>query len=91
MKLLIVVFCMVLSGCGDGLPLIVRDIPVDGTNGHNAIFSQYPANETECKNGGTILNIGTDLNDDNILQDEEITTVITTCDGKTKIKKAKKE
>lgn len=52
-----------------------------GTNGHSIAFKELTADRTLCPAGGTALNLGLDVNNDNILQDSETTGVVITCNG----------
>lgn len=53
----------------------------NGSNGHSALVSVSPADATACSNGGSILNAGTDTNDNALLDPMEITSVAFVCNG----------
>lgn len=52
-----------------------------GQNGYNAAFSETSADHTACPSGGTIINMGIDINRDGILQSNEILQVTIVCNG----------
>jgi hypothetical protein len=83
MKLISVVLLVsMISACGDGLVLVQRPKDgVDGKNGHNAAFDVAVPLVGVCSNGGSILNAGTDLDDNLILDLSEVTVSIITCNG----------
>jgi len=53
----------------------------NGSDGHSAVFSQGVAELTLCSNGGIVLSLGLDLNDDLILQDAETQSIAVICNG----------
>ncbi len=78
----IVLLALLVSACGNGISLV--QLPkdgIDGKNGHNAAFSVAIPLVGVCSNGGSILNAGTDLNDNLILDLSEVTVSIITCNG----------
>lgn len=52
-----------------------------GPNGHSALFSQVSADSTACANGGTVIGMGIDGNDDTVLAPSEIVQVAIICNG----------
>lgn len=54
---------------------------VDGEDAHAPLFTQNPASSLACLNGGTELNMGTDLNDSGVLDSSEVTQTIYLCNG----------
>jgi hypothetical protein len=55
----------------------------NGTNGHSAAFSQASADHTSCANGGIVVNMGVDLNNNGLLDTSEIKQVAVVCNGNT--------
>jgi hypothetical protein len=53
----------------------------NGTNGHNALAAFVSGGFLSCAAGGTTLIVGTDSNDDGVLQPTEITGSAVICDG----------
>ncbi len=78
-------FVLLFNGCGQQVALLIP--PKDGvngtngSNGHSAAFSSAVPLVGVCSNGGSILNAGVDLNDDTILDLNEITVSVVTCNG----------
>lgn len=87
----ILILCFLMAGCGiANQPGTPGAAGVNGTNGangasgHNALVSSIvvPTTSALCSNNGgyTILS-GTDLNNDNILQNSEVTSNSVLCNG----------
>ncbi|WP_298781948.1 choice-of-anchor I family protein [uncultured Polaribacter sp.] len=56
----------------------------NGTNGYNVLIATETENEgTNCTNGGLKINIGLDINNDEILEASEITVIDYICNGQT--------
>lgn len=53
----------------------------NGSNGHSSAFGQVAADSATCSNGGTIITMGLDVNDDTILEASEVTQTATLCNG----------
>jgi len=53
----------------------------NGQNGHSAAFSQGVADSSLCQNGGTVISLGVDLNDNGKLDPNEVTQIATVCNG----------
>lgn len=53
----------------------------NGTNGHSAAFSMASADSSICPNGGSVIKMGVDLNNDGILQTSEVTQAAVLCNG----------
>lgn len=53
----------------------------NGSNGHSAAFSQSIADVSLCANGGAVINMGIDLNDDSVLQLAETKQTAIVCNG----------
>ncbi len=82
------VVCIIISLSACGGPTIYSLVPgpqgptgASGSNGHSALLSQVAADSSACSNGGTVLNAGTDLNDNGVLDASEITSVAVLCNG----------
>lgn len=52
-----------------------------GANGHSAIVSQAPADSLVCTNGGVLISMGVDLNDNSTMEPTEVKQVATLCNG----------
>ncbi len=50
-------------------------------NGHSAAFAAAPADVSLCAAGGTVLNAGTDFNDDGALELTEVSATAVVCNG----------
>lgn len=66
--------------CPDGTQVNIRD-GVNGANGHSASFKINVADVSVCANGGSVILMGPDLNDDGILQSSETSQIATVCNG----------
>lgn len=53
----------------------------NGVNGHNVAFNQISADASTCTAGGSIINMGVDINDNGLLDPLEITQVAVVCNG----------
>jgi hypothetical protein len=56
---------------------------INGNNGHSAAFSKGSADTTACPTGGVVINMGSDLNDNGVLDTNEIKQVAIVCNGAT--------
>lgn len=53
----------------------------NGLNGHSMASRSSIADSSLCVNGGNVLSVGLDINDDTVLQDGEISDVLVACNG----------
>lgn len=91
MKNLMIVMLVLIAGCArhngkDGANGLAGRDGIDGTsglngtNGHNAVAS-IVTSAAGCSNGGSTLLVGTDLNDNLILDLAEVTASTEVCNG----------
>lgn len=52
-----------------------------GASGHSTTFKITSADSSMCVTGGSVISIGLDVNDDNVLQSSEIGSVAVVCNG----------
>lgn len=84
----LLLFSLLLSACGtQSFTTIKGDkgdsgiIGLTGLNGHSAAMSQVLADSSVCSNGGYVLSLGVDLNNDSVLQASETQSVSVVCNG----------
>lgn len=54
---------------------------LNGSNGHSAAISTLNADVSLCANGGSIISLGVDLNDNTVLELSEVTQTAVLCNG----------
>lgn len=76
-----VLVCMI-TACGNSGAFIKDGVNgTNGTNGHSAASLVVPADTTACTNGGSVFNLGVDLNDNGKLDSNEVQSVSIVCNG----------
>lgn len=53
----------------------------NGTNGHSAAIKTTAADHTACSNGGSVISLGDDLNNNGVLDASEVTNAVVVCNG----------
>lgn len=72
--------------CPDGSSQFVSngskgDTGPTGPSGHNSLVTSQSADVSLCINGGNIISVGTDLNNDTILENSEVSGLAVVCNG----------
>lgn len=92
LRMFITISLLILTACGgmvlvpgppgpSGTPGEQGPPGANGKDGSPIVAKVVLADVSVCANGGSVINMGIDLNGDNKLQDNEITTSVKTCNG----------